>query len=209
MSRVEHVGFKQVYDLVFRARNARLKSVAYVLDFYDWMKAGLAFNTRGFELNTRKISYFAGLYEIAQRAREEGSSIIADNKSLFEIALAYYYADIFEVYQDHVRSKHSEAAIRNRDSSGASSRVRPEFGNLLVLPAFDGVPELREVFDTVEVGWNTYECKDSSKFINAVASTYVKKGTGLFSCMSLMYDYGYGIENPGVLLEVKLWDKET
>lgn len=208
MSAVERVGFKQVYDLVFRAKNARLSSVAYVLDFYDWLKAGIAFNTRGFELSTRKISYFVKLYEILVTRRSEGIERLQDERMLFATALSYYYADIFEVYQDHVKSKHIEAAQKNRNSR-TNSRVRPEFGNLLVLPAFDCAPELREVFPIRTFEWDKYQCKDPAKFSNVVASTYVKPGTGLFSCMSMMYDYGIGHVEDGVLLEVSLWDENS
>lgn len=205
---VEYVGFKQVYDLVFRAKNARLGSIAYVLDFYDWMKAGIAFNTRGYELSTRKISYFANLYNVLERARTEGVEVIQEERQLFETALTFYYADIFEVYQDHVRSKHSEAVLRNRESR-SRVKARPEFGNLLVLPAFDCVPELKEVFATKSIVWDKYECLDPVKFANVVASAYVQPGTGLYSCMSLMYDYGVsGIER-GTLLEVALWNENS
>lgn len=208
MSKIERVGFKQVYDLVFRAKNARLSSVAYVLDFYDWLKAGIAFNTRGFEISTRKISYFVNLYEILMDSRKNGISHLQDERVMFSTALSYYYADIFEIYQDHVRSKHSEATQRNRSLRG-NTRARPEFGNLIVLPAFDCVPELREVFPTRTFEWDKYECKDPVKFNNVVASTYVKPDTGLFSCMSMMYDYGIGRVESGVLLEVSLWDENS
>lgn len=208
MSVVERVGFKQVYDLVFRAKNARLSSVAYVLDFYDWLKAGIAFNTRGFEVSTRKISYFVKLYEVLTESRANGVEVLQKEQVMFATALSYYYADIFEIYQDHVKSKHSEAAQRNRNSR-SNSRIRPEFGNLLVLPAFDCVPELREVFPVHTFEWDKYQCKDPAKFSSVVASTYVKPGTGLFSCMSMMFDYGIGHVEDGVLLEVSLWDENN
>ena len=207
MTPVEKVCFKQVYDLVFRARNARLKTVAYVLDFYEWMKAGIAFNTRGFELSTRKISYFASLYSMIERAKTEGVEILEQNRSMLETALQYYYADIFEVYQDHIKAKHSEASFKNQKARNRSGVVQPEFGNLLILPAFDRVPELREVFITREVGWNNYQCVDRDRFSYAVASAYVKEDSPLYHCMSLMYDYGHGLVDAGELLEVTLWDK--
>ena len=66
MNKVIRVNHKQVYDLVFRARNVRLSAALYVLDFLDWIKAGVAFNTRGFENPSRKIAYFAELYSVVQ-----------------------------------------------------------------------------------------------------------------------------------------------
>ena len=44
MRGIEKVSFRQYYDLVFRARNARLGSACLQLDFFDWIKAGIAFN---------------------------------------------------------------------------------------------------------------------------------------------------------------------
>ena len=208
IEQVERVGFKQVYDLVFRAKNARLKSVAYVLDYYDWMKAGIAFNTRGFELSTRKISYFAQLYGLVTELGQRFGELSDAERQMLETSLTYYYADIFEVYQDHVRSKHSEAAMRNRDGRKSTEKLAPEFGNLIVLPSFDCVPAIKDVFQTKVVDWDCYQCQNVSQFNNVVASAYVKQGMGLYSCMSLMYDYGVHPVETGVLLEVKLWDKE-
>lgn len=199
MNKVIHVSFKQVYDLVFRARSSKLNSVAYVLDFYDWIKAGVAFNTRGYVLSTRKISYFAKLYEIVCAAHAEGSDVFQNNKSLLEEALIYYYEDIYEIYQDHLKSKHSEARQRQSHSI-------PDFGELLILPCFDSVPELHSVFKTEEYPWNGYKCVLRDAFIESVNSAYLNEETSLFKCMSMMYDYGKGCIKRGILLEVKLWD---
>ena len=199
MNKVVRVSFKQVYDLVFRARSSKLNSVAYVLDFYDWVKAGVAFNTRGYELSTRKISYFANLYDVIQGARREGAQVLENNRQLFEEALLYYYEDIYEIYQDHLKSKHSEARQRQ-------SRSVPDYGELLILPCFDSVPELRSVFDVEEYPWNGYECVLKDAFIDNVNSAYLSEDSSLFKCMSMMYDYGRGCVKRGVLLEVKLWD---
>lgn len=210
----QYVAFQQVYDLVFRARNARLSSVAYVLDFYDWLRAGIAYNTRGFENPTRKIAYFAKIYGILMDAREQGATL-EPHKNLFSQALSYYYADILDIYQDHVKAKHALAALRNSKAK-AKSKVVPEFGNLLVLPSFDLVPELRgdegvpPLFPTRKFPWNGYQCKNVNRFRSIVTSAYVNSETnpGLFSCMSLLYDYGVCHVERGVLLEVTLWNEK-
>lgn len=199
MNDIVRVNFKQVYDLVFRARNAKLNSVAYVLDFRDWIKAGVAFNTRGFQLSTRKISYFAQLYELLQKGQREGTEVLLQQKSVLSEALTYYYEDIYEIYQDHVRSKHAEA-IQHR------SRDVPNFGDLLVLPCFDGFPQVEEVFEKRIIPWDSYECKLKDDFAVDIASTYLKPDSPLARCMSLMFDYGRGRVEEGVILEVKLWD---
>lgn len=199
MKKVARVSFKQVYDLVFRARNSRLNSTAYSLDFIDWVKAGVAFNTRGFELSSRKISYFAKLYNIIVEDAGAGISRFEKEKHLFEDALIYYYEDIYEIYQDHLESKQSEARQK-------AVKVVPDLGELLILPRFDGVPELREIFKTQIVGYNSYECRSLEAFRENARSAYLKEDTALFRCMSLLYDYGCGRIDRGVLLEVELWN---
>lgn len=202
MNKVVRVSFKQVYDLVFRARSSKLNSVAYVLDFYDWIKAGIAFNTRGFQLGTRKISYFVKLYDVLQLCKTDGPEVLEGKRKMFEEALSFYYDDIYEIYQDHLRSKHEEAAQRQ-------SRSVPDFGELLILPCFDGTPVMREVFERRVYLWNEYTCKRRNDFIEDVSTVYLNSDSSLFKCMSMMYDYGRGCVERGVLLEVKLWDSQT
>lgn len=202
MNKVVRVSYKQVYDLVFRARNSKLNSTAYVLDIRDWIKAGVAFNTRGFKLSTRKISYFAKLYDVLQRSKVEGVEVLQKNKLLLEQALTFYYEDIYEIYQDHLKSKHMEASQRR-------VRAIPDFGQLLVLPCFDEMPELKQVFETREFPWDGYECQRRADFIEDVPTMYLDPESPLFKCMSMMYDYGRGCIERGVLLEVKLWDSQT
>ena len=197
--KVERVSFKQVYDLVFRSRNARLNSTAYVLSFENWLKAGIAFNTRGFELSTRKISYFAMLYSILQESKTLGPSRIKEEESLFREALRRYYEDIFDIYQDHLSSKQEEVSRKKQ-------KAVPNFGELLILPSFDDAKVLYDVFKAERYSWDSYECMDSDAFLEAANSAYLTEGSGIFRCMSLMFDYGLGKGEQGVLLEVDLWD---
>ena len=200
MRSVEQVSFKQVYDLVFRARNAKLNAVAYVLDFKDWVKAGVAYNTRGYDISTRKISFFAELYMILEKAAQSGPDVIEPVRGMFTEALIYYYEDIYSIYQDHLKSKQADVVDRR-------SKAVPDFGELLVLPSFDLVPVLNQVFETRTFGCETYDCKHLDAFLDNVNTAYLKEGSSLFRCMSLMYDYGVACEEKGVLLEVTLWDK--
>lgn len=199
MNRVVRVSFKQVYDLVFRARSSRLNSTAYVLDFLDWVKAGVAFNTRGSQLSTRKISYFASLYEILQQNKLDGVSILEENRYLLEDALICYYEDIYEIYQDHLKSRHGEAKQKQ-------AKAIPDFGELLILPCFDSVPDMKEVFQVESYDWDKYVCVSPDEFLESANSAYLREETALFKCMSLMYDYGRGHVKRGILLEVRLWD---
>lgn len=202
MNNVIRMSFKQVYDLVFRARNAKLNSTAYVLEYRSWVKAGIAFNTRGFQLSTRKISYFARLYEVVEKAKLEGPKILQDNRPLLEQSLLYYYEDIYDIYQDHLRSKHLEAVQRRNHSL-------PDFGEVLILPCFDDTPELGQIFDVESFFWNQYDCKNREEFVEDLPTVYLDPESSLFKCASLMYDYGKRCVSRGVLLEVKLWDSQV
>lgn len=198
MSRVVRVSFKQVYDLVFRARNSKLNSTAYVLDFRDWLKAGIAFNTRGFEISTRKISYFAKLYSIIQESKSQGVGVLNRNRVLLEQALMFYYEDIYDIYQDHLKAKQLEASQRRIKSI-------PDFGEVLILPCFDEAPELRQIFETRTYAWDGYVCKNLDDFMEDVPTLYLSQNSPSFKCMSMMYDYGRNCIERGVLLEVELW----
>lgn len=187
MSKVIRVNFKQAYDLVFRARNVRLSAAVYVLDFIDWIKAGVAFNTRGFENPSRKISYFAELYQVVIEQQ--------DRKEFLSDALTKYYEDIFEIYQDHLRAK--QAAARQD-----IVKAVPVFEDLFVLPCFDSVPFLYDLFERKPVNGAEYKCIKATAFASAIASANVKSDSPLYKCMSLLYDYGTGCVERGKLLEV-------
>lgn len=200
MRGVEYVSYQQVYDLVFRARNARLGSYVFVVDFFDWVKAGVAFNTRGCDISTRKISNFVKLYKAIKACDSEGSEAILREKQMFSDALLYYYEDIYSIYQDHLSSKQSDARTKN-------AKVLPDFKELLILPSFDGVPCLKDVFDVVQEVCETYEPRNEASFLADVKSVYLGEDTNLFKCMAMMYDYGIGRIGCDKLLEVSIWGK--
>lgn len=187
MSKVIRVNFKQVYDLVFRARNVRLSAAVYVLDFIDWIKAGVAFNTRGFENPSRKIAYFAELYQVVMEQQ--------DRREFLSEALTKYYEDIFEIYQDHLRAK--QAAARQD-----IVKAVPAFDDLFVLPCFDSAPFLYDIFEIKNVKCMEYKCVKATAFANAIASANVKSDSPLYKCMALLYDHGMGRVDCGKLLEV-------
>lgn len=198
MKKVEYVYYKQVYDLVFRARSAKLNSTAFVLDYWDWIKAGVAYNTRGFALSTRKISYFAELYKVIEEERNTGNILVfEEHKGMLAESFLRYYQDIYEIYQDHLWSKQTE---HQRKSKGM-----PDFGELFILPCFESVPDLASVFETHTHPWDGYECKHKNEFVDNLKSAYLKEESPIFKCMSLLYDYGFRKLGKGVLLEVTLW----
>lgn len=191
---------QQVYDLVFRARNAKLGVSCYELSFLDWIKAGVAFNTRGCELSTRKIAMFAELYHILEGCVVNGADALVPRKGMFSTALLYYYEDIYAIYQDHLASKQLE--VRTKDLRSA-----PNFGDLVVLPSFKNLPWLSEVFETRRENVQDYRCKNERAFLNDVNSPYLDHDSILGKNMAIMYDYGLGRCGYGVLLEVEQWDE--
>ena len=213
---VERVAYKQVYDLVFKSRNAKLNSVAYTLDYLDWVKAGIAFNTRGFQVESRKISVFVGLYNAllaleAELAKAEPAdpAVVEKYKKILGESLPYFYQDIFEIYQDHLISK-AEVAGTQRASRGTGAA--PDFGQLIILPSFDYVPYFRELFDTVHTTWDGYDSPSSGVFDAKVkASIYLNRNQypGIYSCMLLMYDYSKTANGANTLLEVQLWEQNS
>lgn len=200
MRGVERVSYQQVYDLIFRARNAKLGYVCYELSFLDWIKAGIAFNTRGCELGTRKIAMFAELYHILEKCVIGGADALVPYRNRMSDALLYYYEDIYAVYQDHLTSKQLE--VRTKDL-----RSVPTFGDLLILPSFRNLPWMEEVFEKRCESIHDYECKNKRAFLNDVSSPYLDRSSFLAKSMSMMYDYGMGRLGYGVLLEVEQWDE--
>ena len=208
---MNYIMYKQVYDLVFRARNAKLNSAAYTLEFGEWVRAGIAYNTRGYDLPTRKIAFFASIYEVMIQCQncteEEATAVVVSNSRLLSEAIHYYYEDILDVYQDHLRSVHYTHLVKKAQfQRERRSRVVPDFGNLIVLPSFDDFPALKSVFPTEVVDADTYECRDPSGFLNIIASTLVKKDSCLYRCASLVYDFSITDVKNIMLAEVKLWD---
>lgn len=213
---VERVSYKQVYDLVFKSRNAKLNSVAYTLDYLDWVKAGIAFNTRGFQVESRKISAFVDLYRSVQALESEiakggdgDKAVIEMHKKILGESLPSFYQDIFEIYQDHLASK-AEVAGTQRAARG--TEAAPDFGQLIILPSFDDVPFFRDLFDCVHTTWDGYESPSASIFDAKVkASIYLNRNQypGIYSCMLLMYDYSRLSHGTNTLLEVQLWEQNS
>lgn len=194
---VKRVAHKQYYDLVFRAKNARLRSAAYSLDYLDWLKAGVAFNTRGIDTASRKIDYFAQLYRVIARYNEEGPEVIERNLEDLASSFPIFYEDIFEIYQYHLESKQREVKY-----SRTSKALTLE--ELFVVPTFERVPFLRDYFTTETRPWLGYQSEVEEKFLLTVNSPYLDSSSGLYSCMSLLFDYGTYRSGKGVLLEIDL-----
>lgn len=189
-STVVDVTYQFVYDLYYRVRHACLESEIYRLEFLEWVKAGLAYNTRGVKDPTRKIAYFGELYHQLR----QGVTLMS--KADLQEAVIKYYDDLFQLYQDHL-----EAQLKKAGHQKNLDFLEP--ASLVLLPSFTTVPEIKTVLDVVDIQLDCYECKDIEAFRQKMATIYATEGTSLFRCMGLLFDYGVYQGGDGVILEVR------
>lgn len=169
------VGYKYVYDLYYRTRHAILKNEVYSVDFYDWVRAGIAFNVLGRSEPGRKVSYFCSIYD----ALEKG--ITARNAGLIRGGVIAYYEDMFKLYQNHLTAQLKSS----RDKKNGGS-LEPK--NLVLLPSFVGTPGIKEVLPEQEVSIQDYGCKHLAELRDVIATVYAREDSLLFRCISLYYD---------------------
>lgn len=197
---IERVSYKQVYDLVFRARNARLDPATYSLDYLDWVRAGIGHNTRGSELESRKVSVFVKLLNIIKKVKSDFTNLMTEEVETLGSSFPMFYEDLYAIYQDFIASV-------QRMTKLSGKRQAPEFGELLVLPSFDLVPELSNIFTVVTEHVEEYTCRYEDLFLENVNSIYLRADTSLYKSMAMMYDYGVRKCGSGVLLEVLQWER--
>ena len=123
------VNYHIYYDLVFRAKFCYLKPGIYNIDFLDYVMAGIAFNSRSFELSSRKISFFAQVYQ---------NLVEAKNNEIVQTAICYFYEDIFDLYQKYLKSFNANEI--------------PEDGTVLIVPSWEKTPYLKEYYESAIIG---------------------------------------------------------
>ena len=187
---VVEVGYQYVYDLYYRVRQARLESEIYRLDFWDWVKAGIAYNTRGISEPSRKIANFVRYYNIIQ------NDLLSDNIVEMRTAISHYYEDFFQLYQDHLVA---QLKIAHKRGSNAST----EPSNLILLPSFEQTSQLQSIFPMEEIVLETYECQHLEELRRHMSTVYAVEGSPLFRCMALYFDYGVQGNLGGTLLGVR------
>lgn len=187
---IVEVSYQYVYDLYYRTRHARLVSDVYRLDFLDWIKAGIAYNTLGVKEPSRKVSYFVKLYKMLNEGVDK------NHTSELRLAVTHYYEDFFQLYQDHLIAQLQIAHKRGKNTS-------TEPASLVLLPCFDKVSTLLEIFPMEEVILSEYESKNLEALRQAMSTMYAVEGSLLFRSMALFYDYGVAGEGNGTLLGVK------
>lgn len=187
---IVEVGYQYVYDLYYRVRHARLESEIYRMEFLDWIKAGIAYNTLGVNEPSRKVSYFVKLYKILETGVQNASS------RELRTAVMRFYEDLFQLYQDHLL-----AQLQIAHKRGKSTSTEPS--NLILLPSFAKTPELYDVLPSEDVVLKEYEGHNIEELRRRMSTVYAVQGSPLFRCMSLLFDYGVRGEGDGTLLGVK------
>lgn len=184
------VTFPFIYDFYYRTRNACLECEAYRIDFYDWVSAGIAFNTLGAKDPRRRVAYFGKIFDILDSAQ------ISENVTALRTAIVRFYEDLYHLYDDHL-----VAQLKSAKSREKSETVEPK--SLIILPSFSQVPQLLDFIPSRDVVLDTYECKHLEALREDMSTIYAVEGTPLFRGMSLMYDYGMKSEEDGIILGVK------
>lgn len=91
------VTYQYYYDLLFRAIYGYLAPNEYDLDYLHYIKAGIAFNTKGKVDSSRKISFYAQVYRMLLGIETLNEVLIKDSIKIF-------YEDIYELYLQCVTS---------------------------------------------------------------------------------------------------------
>lgn len=189
-SGVVRVSYGHVYDLYFRVRNVQLKHVAYRVEFIDWVKAGVAFNARGIETSTRKISYFGDLYTKIMSVDDYN-----ELKDELKVAVYRYYEDLFLLYQDHLAGVLKSAGKKGRAAKHLCQ-------NFVLLPSFDETPKFQGVFPVEQVNLNQYQPRNEDAMRSDMVQLFVEPSSELYKCMAMYYDHSIKSDGNIVLLEV-------
>lgn len=184
------VSYDHVYDLYFRARNVKLEHVAYRVEFIDWVKAGVAFNARGIEVSTRKISYFGDLYEKLV-STDDYALLIED----LRVAVTRYYEDLFLLYQDHLAG-----VLNSAGKKGKAAKHLCE--NFVLLPSFRETPRMKEVLPEKEIDLNSYVPRNEDAMRTDMVQLFVRQESELYKCMAMYYDHSIKSDGNVVLLGV-------
>lgn len=176
-------------DLCFRIRNAKLQHEYYSIDYFDWVKAGIAYNISGTSDINRSIDYFCSLYDILSTDSKE------DAVAKIRASVTMFYEDLYSLYLDHI-------SVQFKVNARASRGKQIMADSLILLPKFDAIPELSMILPKADIKLVEYECKHVEDFENNRPAASVVSGSPMYRCMSLMFDYGVKKQDNGTLLEV-------
>lgn len=105
-----------------------------MIDFLDYVMAGIAFNSRSYELSSRKISFFAQVYEDLLEAK---------NTDVVNTAIKYFYEDIFDLYQKYLKSFKAEEL--------------KEENIVVILPSWEKTSYLKQHYESSTIGLSNEE----------------------------------------------------
>lgn len=184
---VYRVEFPYIYDLFYRVRNASLEDGVYMIEFKDWVDAGIAYNVYEGKNPARKISYFAELRKLIVAEQYDTA------KAKFGLAIVRFYEDLFQMYQDHLLSQLKAAASDGRSTT-------PQ--ELVIIPSFTETVGLQELFDTLKISLESYIPQHIVELRSHLSSIYAEDDSLLFRGAGLYFDYGIKHQGDGILLEV-------
>lgn len=189
-SGVVRVSYPTLQDVYFRTRNVRLEHENYMVSFMTWVKGGIAFNVRGTEVSTRKISYFGDLYEKLMTT-DDYETIRQD----LAVAVTRYYEDFFLLYQDHLTGVLNSAGRKGK-------AVEALHVNRLFLPSFEDCPKMYDIFPKLEVDIDSYEPKNPQELRRDLVTIHVPRDGRTYKGAALYYDHSLKSDGTVVLLEV-------
>lgn len=136
---IARVGFGHYYSLMYMAKNNLLQSCDYVVDFREWVKAGVAYNTRAGESESRKVSSFAKLYKYLEERQDSASTRTVAS------ALRMFYNDLFDLYEKYAESTLLPELRRGR-------RKSPELpADMTITPAFEEYMWMEDKFPLIDI----------------------------------------------------------
>lgn len=127
-----NVLFPTYYDLTMKAYRGELLPGVYRIDFLEYVKAGVAFNTRGRD-GEHTIDFYAKLlYALEGEVEEEAT--------LLNAGLKLFYNDLIYLYSRLVTAKYKQVG----DVSKTAGEVK-------LVSSFEKVPRLLTVFEAKRI----------------------------------------------------------
>lgn len=204
------------YSLVYNAHYNLLENYIYEVDFLEYIKAGIAYNTRASENSSRKVSDFVNIYRILQ------SGDIENNITIIRKFMHYFYEDLLVLYEKHIKASFDYDLIRGRKREHEKNITYP-----VIVPVYKSIPSIVNIgskiicnlcgndtqkvttyagtniakMDLFEDKLNVNTNKDIHKIkqniISDLALQLVNKDTSMYEAM---YYLALAVENEGVLI---------
>lgn len=145
----QNVNYHLYYDLVFRTKYNFLVPFIYVIDFLDYVKAGICYNTRSYEMSSRKIDFFVKVYQDLQNNNCTESVLRG---------LQYFYEDIFYLYVNYFKNTEFE-------------KIKYEY--VAFIPDFKKVSFLYDLCQTKVLDMQSYRSSNEDEILFSIGTPSV------------------------------------